>query len=442
MNWVAMSLKFVTPLVLCGTLALPSWALDPLPPTLNSALPTLPVQVKERIKEVRFAGNSVTQAKVMLRELPYVRGQAGDVALLERGRQAIQDLGLFNAVHVAVQQDPDGWIVTYTVEEKRYLLPLPRFELNSDGQYAYGAQLRWNNVFGLNHTLRVVAQRRQPQQAGVGEESAGFVSYFAPFVADSPWGIGASSSYVTRQRASAAGRYTESFTSAAVSTSRFFSAEGPNGLSAASQGYFAGGGLQWVQQQTSGVVAPYGSALAPVLFAGFRDLRFNVYSEQGLAYGLRLEGAQRGVAADYSYVQTGLGVAQYIPIGHSPHQTLNLFANTGARWAGPANTAAYGVGGASQLRGYVNDYRSGDAYYYGAAELARPVIWPWLRAVAIAEVGDAVAQPSRLTHSKPLLSLGLGLRLRFVGFVNFEVEAGVALPLNGGGGPRVFAGGI
>ena len=412
-------------------LALP---ITPLEAEALSGLQTLPVDVAEPVKAIVFSGNKVTRDKVMLRELPFQRGQGVNAALVEKGRQAILDLGLFKSVTADITQESDGVTVTYTVAEKFYLLPLPRIEANSDGQYAYGAQLRWSNVFGLNHSFRAAILQRESGRAGIGTETQGFASYFAPFVNDTRWGVGLSGSYSTRAINSSLGSYDEDFASASVFASRFLSE------TTVSQGWFVGGGLLFERQDTSGIAAPFGKALSPVAAFGYRDLRFKIYSEEGVVFGTRAAFASQGLGSDYNYGILTTGATRFLPIGSTPHQTLHIIAEAGARWEGPRNTVAFGLGGASTLRGYEAGVREGDGFYRLGLELARPVIWPWLRAVAIAEVGDAVAQPSSIRDTDPLASVGLGFRMRFPAFVDFEIEAGIALPLSGGGGAKFFGG--
>lgn len=386
-----------------------------------------------RITEIHFAGNEITQPSVMLRELPFRKGDWADQAVIERGRQAILDLGLFKSVSVAQAPEGEGLALTYTVKEKWFLLPLPRVDANGDGQYAYGAQLRWNNLFGLNHTLRLTALQREAKRQGVGKETAFSFGYSAPFVWDSRWSLGFGGGASTRPLSTPQGAYQESFQSLQALASRSLS-EQPR-----SQGWTAGGGLLYQRQNSSGVVASYGEATAPVLLANYRDLRFHVYSETGLLFGSRLEFANKGLASDYDYARLNLGLKRYWPFGSTPYQTLHLIGELGMNWAGPPGSKAFSLGGSSALRGYEKDFREGDAYYRAAVEFARPIFWPWLRLVVIGEVGNVLVAPNEIGSGGVYSSLGLGLRLRLPAFVDLEVEAGAALPLSGGS-LRAFAG--
>jgi outer membrane protein assembly factor BamA len=385
------------------------------------------------VTAIEFAGNRTTRPRVMLRELPFTVGGKADLAAVERGRQAILDLGLFKAVQADSRIVDGGLVVTYTVVEKFYILPLPRVDANTDGQYAYGLQLRWSNLWGLNHTLRVTGLQREAQREGVGKENQYSFSYGAPFVAESRWSLGLGASYTDRPVEVSEGTYNEEFQTLQFVGTRSLSPGPP------SQGWSFGTGLLWQHQDTSGLVAPYGEATAPVLSLGYRDLRFRVYSEEGLAFGSRLEVAQSGLASDYDYTRLSAGATRYWEVGGKPYQTFHLLGEVGLRWQGPAGVNSYGLGGSSVLRGYDKDFIEGDAYYRFATEFVRPVGWRWLRAVLITEVGALSEEPGQLLGSRVYSSIGLGLRLRLPTLVDFEVEAGIAMPLTGGSA-RVFGG--
>ena len=388
------------------------------------------------IGEIAFEGNDTTQPKIMLREMEIEVGDPADPEAIERSRQAVLDLGLFNSVRVREEALPGGALrLVFVVEEKWYLLPTPRLDIKSDGTNAYGAQLRWANFLGLNHSLRVYWQSSDRQRQNIGRETTWQAGYAAPFIFDSPYGFSAGAGYTTRPVLGDAGEFTEQFQNANVYLTRSLNEDGPP-----SQGWSVAAGLLWLDQDTRGAFAPapYGSAIAPVMTAGYRDLHFNVYSESGVSYGARVETAQETLGSDYDYALLSLGYAGYRPVGSTPHQTVHLFAGFGTYHGGPPGTRAFGLGGASELRGYEANFIEGDLYYRVATEFARPVLWRWLRAVVILEAGNVFEDPGDFRLDEIYASLGVGLRVRLPMFVNFEVEAGYAIPLDGGAG-RIFA---
>lgn len=386
------------------------------------------------VREIRFEGNRTTQPRTMLRELPFTAGEKVRRGDLERGRQAIQDLGLFKKVEMREDTRVDGSVdVTYVVKERWYLLPYPRVDANSDGEYAYGGQLAWNNLFGLNHTLRATVLQRETKRAGTGKETQFSAGYAAPQLFDSRWSLGVGAAYTQRPVSDELGAYEETLMSAQVLALRSLS-DGPP-----SQGWSAGAGLSLLSQHTDNGIGEYGETLSPTGTIGYRDVRFNIYSESGMAFQARLEAAAEGVASDYSTAKLNISGIEYLPVGHTPHQTVHLIGETGLAWNAPPNLRNFTLGGSGSLRGYKRSFTEGNAYYRVATEWARPVWRPWLRTVVIAEAGNVFAQPNDIDVFDVKASLGLGVRLRISTFVNFEVEAGVAVPVDGGE-VRFFAG--
>ncbi len=388
------------------------------------------------ITAIVFEGNQITRAKVMARELVVRVGDPAEPAALERSRQGLLDLGLFRRVYVRTEPSAGGVRVVFQVDERYYFLPLPRADAKSDGRYSYGAQLRWDNVAGLNHRLRLLVEEEDQQRQGIGKETHFSAGYSAPFAFDSPYHLSVGTGYSTRPVEGTAGDYTEDFRSFGFAVARTFADGGP-----ASQGLSVGGGLAWRQQRTRGAFAPapYGDALAPSLSVGHTDYHSRIYSDIGRSWNLRLEVAEDGVGSDYSYLRLDGGFLQSLDLGATPHQTLQLRARTGLYFAGPEGVRQYGLGGSSYLRGYDSNFTEGNAYYYLSAEFARPLGVRWLRGVLIAEVGNVFARPEDSSAERAYASLGAGIRLRFSHFVDFEVELGYAIPLDGGRG-RVFAG--
>lgn len=388
------------------------------------------------VMQIAFEGNAQTREKVMLRELPFSVGDAADAALIERGRQAIQDLGLFSEVAVRTEPLRGGQRVVYSVRERFYLLPLPRLDLNSDGEFAYGAQLRLSNVWGLNHNFTVFAQTRETREEDVGRERNYALSYSAPLVFDTPMNVGGGLSYTSRPVETEQGEmYEERFQNAAATLTRQLSGS-------PSQGWNAGVGFIWQNQQTAGASAPeaYGMATAFSVLGGYRDLRFKIFSEEGLSFGARLDVATEGLGGDYDYIRYTAGATRFWPLGSLPHQTLHLIGELGAYHGGPREIEAFALGGSSELRGYDPDFLEGDAFYRLALEYARPLVWNELRLAVIAEAGNVFADPGDLEFGRIYTTLGVGLRLRLPRFVNFEIELGYSVPLGTRGDGRWFGG--
>jgi outer membrane protein assembly factor BamA len=398
------------------------------------ALPLRAQEAPPRIVEITFEGNATTRPSVMLRELVVKVGDPADPQALERSRQGLLDLGLFRRADLRTEPLDDGVRVVFRVDERYYLLPTPRFDARSDGRYAYGAQLRWDNVAGRNHTLRVFAEQAERRREGIGMETNYAAGYTAPFAFGSPYTLGVSGGYLSRPVELQDGEYEERFRSIGVGIARTYS-DGP-----ASQGFTVGGGLGWREQATSGALArpAYGAALSPSVFVSRRDFHNRIYSDVGRFWRIGARFAEDGWGSDYSYVDIDTAWVRQWQVGGTEHQTFHLRAFTGAWFSGPDEIEEYSLGGATFLRGYDSSFIEGNAYYYITAELARPVWRRWLRWVVIAEIGNVFRRPEDVDFDRTYGSLGAGLRVRFSHFVNFEIEFGYAIPLDGGSG-RIFA---
>ena len=406
-----------------------------LPPLTTLAAPW------PRVAAIRFTGNDTTRESVLRREMTIAPGDPADPAELANSRQAILDLGLFRSVDLSTEPAEGGVVVVVAVDEKWYVLPIPRADASSDGDYGYGVQLRWSNVLGRNHTLNAYAEQSEYEEERDREDERRLrVSYAAPYVFGSRYELRSRLEYLERGALDPQQRpYDETFRRAELLAVRDFTTDRPR------RGWVFGAGLYYDDQTTGGAFAPPpdGEALAAVATARWDDLRFHVYSETGRRFDVRTELASSGAVSDYGYTRTTARGFESRAIGGREHQTLHLLASGGVVTGGPRSRNNFSLGGSGRLRGYETDFVEGDRYYYVAAEYLRPIRWDWLRLLVLAEVGGARRNVfgTATADGSPYASIGLGLRLRFVRFVDVEIELGVAYPLRGGDGARFFAGG-
>ena len=389
------------------------------------------------IREIAFRGNRVTQPRVMLREITLKVGDPADAGQIERSRQGVQDLGLFRSVSVRQEPVVDGVRVVFVVKEKFYILPLPRTDASSDGGYAYGAQLRWNNVWGLNHTFTPYFERRQPSEGSADPEKRGIqtrwqLRYSAPFVFDTPYSAGLAVAYFKTPFLEPL-KYEATQSLVSLGLSRKLT-EGER-----LQGWTVGTGLTWEDETNSGPLAPpdLGHAVSLSASARYRHLHFNVYSDEGMAYGVGVASATDAVLSDYSFTSWGMNYGRYLPVGSTPHQNLNLLLNVGGRHDGRGGEA-FAIGGAETIRGFEPETAKGDAYYVFSVEYLRPVFRNSIRLLAVVDAANAFGEPADVNFDRAYVSTGLGVRVRIQAFVALDLEIGVAWPVNGGG-PRLFA---
>lgn len=395
------------------------------------------------LREVRLEGHGkdplTTQPKVLLREMRLKLGEEATPERREQARQAIQDLGLFQSVTVREEANDDGVAWIYTLEERFYLLALPRVDYNVDTGAGYGAQITWNNVWGLNHSLRLNALRKENKASGTagnatrGQEESLNLGYNAPFLFNETdtWFASASAQRTPVAASAGFSDYQENSQSMQVGLNRSLSEGRP------SQGWMASGGLSWQQQRTVGLDPrpEQGQTTAPFVGVSYRQLQLNIFSEQGRLFSSSLQGAVKGWGSDHGLVQINARYREFKPLGKTPHQTWHLLMDAGYRVDGPPDTHAFGIGGSNFVRAYPKDSIQGNGFYRLGAEVARPLFHPRFRLLAVAEVGNA-DDPEQLFR-KAYPSVGLGFRLRLDAFVDVEIEAGYAF-----GNPRgrTFAG--
>ncbi len=394
------------------------------------------------IREIVFRGNEVTQPRTMLREMPVHVGDPADPALIEASRQGVQDLGLFRSVDAGLEPVEGGVRLVIKVKEKIFILPFPRADASSDGGYAYGAQLRWDNVWGLNHTFTPYFEKRQPSEGDNDPEKRGLqtrtqLRYFAPFVYDT-YSVALAGGYFKTPYLTPL-RYEQESTFASLALQRKIS-DGRN-----SQGWAAATSLAWNEEVHSGPDAPTdplsaakGHALSLGAVLSYRDLHFNPYSDEGVTWGVDVSSATEGVASDYAFTSYGGSYYRYLTVGKTPYQNLNLQFEARARHDGVYGGDFYAIGGVETVRGFEPETAKGDAYYAASIEYLRPVFRRSIRVLAVLDAANAFEAPGDASLDKVYLSAGVGVRVRFQAFVAFELELGMAWPLNGGS-PRVFA---
>ncbi|MBL6749064.1 MAG: hypothetical protein ISP90_01015 [Nevskia sp.] len=392
-----------------------------------------------QIREIAFSGNDITRPFTMQRELTVHVGDPADPVAIERSRQAVLDLGLFHAVEVLKEPVQGGVRVTFVVHEKWYVLPLPRLEGNVNGNYGYGGQVTWENLWGRNQSLRLLAVQRHLYDADRSGSFSYEAGYTVPFIGNSRYSLAGGFGHASQDSIDPSGHpYGEVFDSAQLIGSRSLSSGPP------SRGWSVGSGLMWQRESTSGPFAPpsEGKATAVVANLDYNDSHYLVFSDRGQVLHAQVQYAAEGVASDYGYNRETIDFRRDWQLGGVAHQDLELQAGIGTYFGGPPGRLrnAFGLGGSQHLRGYETNFVQGDFDYYLSGAYLRPLGWDWLRVIALAEAGSAYPKIGQTGGRPVYASVGLGVRVRITWLVNIELEGGVALPLVDHGAPRIFGG--
>jgi hypothetical protein len=126
------------------------------------------------VSDIVFDGNEITQEKILLRELPFLKGDTlnwSDYKIsLERTKANLLNTSLFNFVSITpIFIAKNQVLINISVIERWYVYPLPIFELAETNfstwwqtkdfkRTNYGGFLLWNNFRGLNQTLFATAR--------------------------------------------------------------------------------------------------------------------------------------------------------------------------------------------------------------------------------------------------------------------------------------------
>ena len=130
-----------------------------------------------RADKARPAGNKVTQEKILLQEMVIHVGDAIDTERIERSRQAIMNLGLFKSVTATVEE---GNVLLITVEERYYILPFPLLDARPEGNYSYGAEMRFDNIAGLNQHLKLTYEEKDSVASDTPHSKESSITYSYP----------------------------------------------------------------------------------------------------------------------------------------------------------------------------------------------------------------------------------------------------------------------
>jgi outer membrane protein assembly factor BamA len=383
------------------------------------------------ITEIRFAGNKRTRARTMLQEMLVRPGDPADPDKVERSRQAIMDLGLFNSVEAELLPDPRGKILQISVDEKTYTLPLPVLSRNADGDITYGARLRMDNLHGLNQTLDVQYKIKQVSDNDLDDEKQASIEYVYPRVGGSPYQI----EFLAEQQASqndevedgAEARYDEDISTLRVRVARWFGLRGP------SHGWRINAGLLWNdidRQFVSGTPGLLGEGTVVTLLTGieFTDVRDYLYSRAGVEYGYDLAIADESLGSDESFTKHEVYYRAYMPVlKHRPHTNLNVQLRMGTASRSLFGEEFFSVGGSDSLRGFDRDDIKGNAYVLGNVEFLTPIFGERLvRGVLFADVGNAYDSFSDIDLGDLKTGVGVGLRWKVKTFVKVDVRVDAA----------------
>ena len=380
------------------------------------------------IKSIAYEGNDVTRGMVMDREIYIKPGDVFNEAEIEKSRQAIMDLGLFKTVHYYLEENYDGtdsnstdaYIeVVFVVKEKYYFYVLPKIKLD-DNEVFYGAQLTWDNAWGLNHSVKARYENRG-STAGVDESKNSF-KYNYPNVNNSAYNLDfrlqSSNRVDEADPENLVDRQDETFQ---ISVSRWLNKRGRN------RGWFVGGSALYQQRLneviTGNQLSENVEATVLGVNAGYRNLKEYVYNRGGKAFSYSLDWSDESVGSGSEFVRYQLAYRSYYRLDDSPYKNLNVQTQFGHSNNKILGQYAFSLGSRTDLRGYENNRFNGNVMLLVNVEYMFPhPRHPTVRYVYFADIGNTYESSSEVFHEPLNVGAGVGMRWKVRSLVNIDLR--------------------
>jgi outer membrane protein assembly factor BamA len=380
------------------------------------------------VAEIRFAGNKVTRESILRQEITFAEGDRASADAIERSRQALMDLGLFQSVKTTVESGAAGRVVTYTVEEKFYRLPLPRLDANAEGGYTYGAEVRFDNLYGLNQRLKLAYRQEESGDGDAYTQREYSVDYSYPRVGGSganlDLGLSLDNHRLDAEEGGAAGLYEANVRSVRLGGSRWLQPHGP------SHGWRGGLGINWAGHAYNLVDGSPGllessQSVALTMNVDFRGTYDRGTYRSGRSFGVQAALGLAELGSDWAFSRNQYYYRRYIPLG-VPAENLNIQVRVGLANGENFGGVAYGRGGADLLRGY-DDEAEGNALVLANFEYLRPLFGHQeARLAAFVDVGNVYPGVLETDLTDLESAAGIGLRWVLESFVNVTLRADVA----------------
>ena len=393
------------------------WAADPVPGEDFCQGP---------IHSIEFAGNKATKSYVMLGQLAFKAGSVCSLDHVVDGLQSIMDLGLFRSVSAEFSRPDDRLTVTYTVREKIYFLPLPRFSRSSDGELRLGAQLRWDNFLGRNHHVKLTAERRE-EDDGNGPAGKHYeLEYEIPRFFMSATGLATAFKFQTKQvdleqdgiEFGVANNNDSQF---ALELSRWANSGG------VTKGLRYRGGLRIFnreQELLEGEAGPFTEGTDVALSVGFEkiDVRDELFRLNGMSFGANLQLSSSLFGSDFSYNRLDLFFRRYMPLRGLKLRNLNYQLRLGISDNGPFGLRHFSIGGGELFRGRQKQSKTGDILLLANIEYLVSLFGKQaLRGVLFTDIGN-VYRHNEFDPTDLKFGFGAGIRYKLLSFSKTDLR--------------------
>ena len=359
-------------------------------------------------------------------------GDVIDYKKIDRSVQGIMDLGLFKSVKYHIQEsyspnEPDNLHteLIITVVEKIYFLIIPRVKLR-DNQLGLGIQLKWDNVFGLNHNLKWLIERKGETE-NIKEFRHRFrYNYTNVLSSDYNLNFALINENTVDQltNLSYQNRLDDTF------EIRLFKWLNDIHKKCGKYASIGGGVRQRVHETLAGDYIDDSAVNFLSFTIGSKKVHNFLYHRKGRHYGYDLEVSDPLLGSDTSYLKNILFYRSYYTFDSRPGENLNIQAQLGHSTDDILGDKAFKLDFRNDLRGYDRDSYQGNSMLLLNIEYMMAIDnYPTVRYLGFIDIGNTYDSFAEVKDELFHFGIGFGIRWKIKLFVNVDLrfDAGYGL---------------
>lgn len=382
----------------------------------------------ETIGDIFIAGNAKTDERILYQEMVIFPGDTVDIKKIEDSIQYIKNLNLFEKViyrleKKAASEQVDLYI---TVKERYFLFLLPHLKFDETGTQT-GLRLKWNNVFGLNHTLSW--QLIDTGSSFGVDEYRNLLDYTLPRIAFSTYQfILLLNKVIVVNDDPVSGPQKQVNDSYGFEILKWLKKQG------ASSGYFVGAGIA-SQTRDSTAILPTDSskgsfqAVTYALRGGYEEIDEFLYNRDGYFVEYIFGFASEDIGAEQGggFVSHQLEYRRYHSLDESTGRSVNVLLRVATATDDVLGEPAFYLGGNGTLRGYDKNSYRGNAVVNSSLEYLDVFdVDPHIRKVLFVDFGGIYPDYSDFDLSDFKVGAGAGIRIKAKKFINIDLRLDLA----------------
>ncbi len=385
------------------------------------------------INTIVFIGNDTTQESVILREMYISVGDIVDYNKIEKSIQGIMDLGLFKTVTYFIQENSSvtdstelNTELVITVDEKIYFLIIPRIKLRNN-QLGIGIQLKWDNVFGLNHRFKWLVEKKGETENI--KEFRNRLNYNYTNILGSNYSLNlylVNENTVDQQTdLSYRNRIDD------VLEVRLF--KWLNNTSKARGKYVSiGAGTRYRTHETlTGNFIDDATVNFIAFTLGSKKIHSFAYNREGKHYGYDMEISDSAIGSDSNYIKNLVFYRSYYTFDSRPGENLNIQAQIGYSTDDVLGDKAFKLDYRNDLRGYEKDSLQGNSMLLLNIEYMMAFDnYPTLRYLGFIDIGNTYDSFGDVKNDLFKTGLGMGIRWKVDFFVNVDLRFDIGYGLD------------